>query len=342
MDVLLADKRLAIQDKGVNILEIVGDILKETSAIVAFRKKQPASVYPEIVNVWEEYMDVLDGGEPQWITTGLLDLDRQVCLVNGTHTIIGASPAEGKTSLGVCILRWVSSQGKRCAFFTLEQTRKRILQKIISQEAKVSHKRYITGRLTESEKFKIMAATNKWSNANMCVIDGRWSVAEIRQRAIQEKAENGLDMIIVDLLGLLKRPLNLGKDAKDHISYNESSKQLQDLAAELDIPIITMAHLNREKYKRPGNKPILSDLREAGEQFADIVIFLHREFNITKDPDDENIIELLIAKNRDGTVGYVTLGWHGESTTFYNLSKTHDEPEEKDMRIVLGGGIQND
>ena len=340
MKQVLLEKIPIIDDKQANVLDLAGDIQKEIADVVTFRKRQHASVYPDILDVWEEYIDVLDGGDPQWITTGLIDLDKQVCLVNGTHTIVGASPAEGKTSLGVCILRWVSTQGKRCAFFSLEQTRKRILQKIISQEAKVSHKRYITGRLTESEKAKVTFACNKWSNKDMCVIDGRWSVAEIRQRVIQEKAENGLDMLIVDLLGLLKRPLNIPRDAKDHIAYNESSKQLQDLAAELDIPIITMAHLNREKYKRPGNRPILSDLREAGEQFADIVMFIHREFNITKDPDDENVSELIIAKNRDGMVGYVKLGWHGESTTFHNLSRLDEEPREE--RIVLGGGIQND
>jgi replicative DNA helicase len=353
IDAALKSAAPLVMNPEQDIVELIGTIQKEIAESIPVNKNKIASVMPEIVDVWEDYLEIDDGGEPNWITTGLIDLDRQVCLANGTHTIIGASPAEGKTSLGVCILRWVSSKGKRVGMFTLEQTRRRMLQKIISQESEVSHRRFRTGRLTEEEKQKVLRTTSKWANENMCILDGKWSVDEIRLRAMQEKAGNGLDLIILDLLGLLKRPATIPATAKEHQIFNENSKQLQDLAVELDIPIITLAHLNRERYKRPGARPILSDLREAGEQYADNVIFIYREYKITQDPKYENLAELLIAKNRDGDVGKVELGWNGESTIFYNLDKHHDSPPgrqeiiwkeiaDRDMKIVLGGGIQND
>lgn len=348
LDIILKKGIASVEDPTIDTVEILGDVQNGIDNVLNTRNSESASVYPEILNVWEEYLDLNDGGTPNWITTGFHDLDRYVCLAEGTHTVVGASPSEGKTSLGINILRNVSASGKRVLFFTLEQTRKRMLQKIISQEAMVPHTKLITGRLSEEEKKKVSDRAHRWSNPNMCIIDGRWSVPQIRLKSIQEKAEKGLDLIIVDLLGLLKRPDNLPKDAKEHHVYNENARQLQELGVELKVPVITMAHLNRAKYARPGGRPILSDLREAGEQFADNVIFIHREYIRTKDPAVENLVELLIAKNRDGNVGLVELGWHGKSTTFYNLDKHHEEtaklpePEEndKDEQIVLGGGIQ--
>ena len=323
---------------GVNITDLIGSLQKELTEAIPTNRKKVASVMPEIAQVWDEYLDYEDGGAPSWVTTGLYDLDQQVCLAQGTHTIIGAAPSQGKTSLGVTVLRNVAKKGKRVLFFTLEQTRRRMLQKIISQEAGVSHKRLITGRLSDEEKTLVTRKAGLWGNPNICMLDGRWSVADMRVRAINEQKDHGLDMIIVDLLGLIQSPADLPKDAKEHRIFNQNSRYLQELGVELNVPIITMAHLNREIHKRPGGRPILSDLREAGEQFADNVIFIHREYLRDPRPEVENIAELLIAKNRDGQIGKVEVGFDGPTTVFYNIAK---RPYREDPLRVMAGGIQD-
>ncbi len=326
----------AAQDINQNIKDIIGSIQKQLTDAVPANKKGMASVYPDIVDVWEQYLDYEESNTEAWVTTGYKSLDDKMFLVKGSHTIIGASPAEGKTSLGVCILRHVAKSGKRVLLFTLEQTRRRMLQKIISQEAGVSHSNMVKGRLSDDEKRRVQESIEMWTNPNMCVLDsrtGKWGAQEMRLRAIAEHSEFGLDLIIVDLLGLMKKPPDMARDAKEHLIFNKNSEMLQDLAGELEVPIITMAHLNRERFKRPGGRPILSDLREAGEQFADNVAFIFREFMLTQDPTKEHLAEIIIAKNRDGMTGSVELGWRGSSTVFYDMPKV-DRPR------VLAGGIQ--
>jgi len=341
-----------VENKSKDPNTLISDIISQLDTLSPLIAMQESSIYPDIVNIWEEYIDVGDGSEPNWITTGFTDLDKVIYLAGGTHTIIGASPSEGKTSLGICILRNVSATGKRVLFISMEQARKRILKKIISQASGVPHTDYLKGRLSKADKDKVMRHINIWTNANMCVVDGKWSATEIRNKCIKEKYEKGLDMVIIDLLGLMKKPENLPRDHKEHHVFNRNAELLQDLGGELEIPILTMAHLNRERFKRPDGKPILSDLREAGEQFADNVIFINRPYLRTKDPNDANFAELLIAKNRDGDVGMIELGFDGPTTNFYNLSKRNDAPpvrqpepepiherDEQDM-IVFKGGIQ--
>lgn len=340
-----------INDPAKDLNEVVGTIQQSLSQAKLSDPRRPASVYPEIAEVWENYLDANKQETLDWVTTGLIDVDKQACLAQGTHTIVGASPGEGKTSLGAQILRHNAKQGKRVLLFTLEQTRKRMLQKIISQEAGVVHRRFITGTLTDEEKQAISKTANEWANANMCVLDGRWGASEIRLRAIREQQENGLDCVIVDTLGLLKKPEELTGEIKERSVYDTNSKLLQDLAIELNVPVVTLAHLNRARFSRPGARPILSDIREAGEQYCDIAMFIYHEFFVTGESAMEGIAELIVAKNRDGPAGSIVVGWDGPTTTFYSIDTRYEGPQEKQWREVesedekqrvLAGGIQND
>lgn len=322
------------KDEGQDIREVIATVQSELDLPVDQRNKI-ASVYPEILTTWEQIVDLREGGEPNYITTGLVDLDKYIRLAHGSHTIIGGSPGEGKTSLAIGLLRHIAKLGKRPLMFTLEQTRERIMQNVIAQEAGVCYNEMIAGQLGDVDRDKVFEETNKWANPNICILDGRWGVMDIRSRAIREHRDLGLDAIIVDLLGLLEWPPDMSKSASEHQVFNTNSKLLQNLGSELKVPVITTAHLNRNKYKRKSLKPILSDLREAGEQFADIVIFIHHEYFMSGDEDYKGIAELLIPKNRDGELGKVEVGWDGPSKNFSNLARRDREDE-----VVWAGGKQ--
>ena len=145
------------------------------------------------------------------------------------------------------------------------------------------------------------------------------------------KRENKLDIIIIDYLQLLT--LSKGKSMSRYEEVSTLSRSLKLLARELEVPILALSQLSRNVESRSaeqGNKPILSDLRESGsiEQDADIVIFLHRETPAADDPTKSYAnkkIEVIIAKNRHGSVGNVRMGWIGQFTKFRTLEDAQTE-----------------
>ena len=99
------------------------------------------------------------------------------------------------------------------------------------------------------------------------------------------------------------------------------------MAKDLNVPVIACSQLSRANESRTDKKPMLSDIRESGsiEQDADIVLFLHRQGYYEKDkPELQNVAQVIVAKNRHGTVGEVDLGWIGQYTKFTNLDKVHE------------------
>ena len=105
------------------------------------------------------------------------------------------------------------------------------------------------------------------------------------------------------------------------------SRSLKSMALELKVPIIALQQLSRAPTGRASHRPMLSDIRESGaiEQDADVVMFLHREDYYDPNTPEKNIAELIIAKQRNGSLGTVKLGWKGEFTKFIDLSSKPNE-----------------
>ena len=132
--------------------------------------------------------------------------------------------------------------------------------------------------------------------------------------------DRGLDLIVVDYLGLMKSD---GKSESRQLEVSEISRSLKAIALEMKIPIIACAQLSRANKDRIDKRPMLSDLRDSGsiEQDADVVMFLHREEYYNKETEDKNIGEVIVSKQRSGPLGTVKLAWLSEFTTFANLAR---------------------
>ena len=132
--------------------------------------------------------------------------------------------------------------------------------------------------------------------------------------------DKGLDLIVVDYLGLMRAD---GRVENRQLEVSEISRQLKAIALELKVPVMACAQLSRANKDRQDKRPVLSDLRDSGsiEQDADVVMFLHREDYYNKDTEDKNIAEVIIAKQRSGPLGTVKLAWLSETTTFANLAR---------------------
>jgi len=313
----------AAQDETQDIRDVISTVQKQLDDSLPGEHKA-SGIYPEIVNIAEKIVDMPRGGYGNYIPTGFPDLDNAVLLCNGTLTIIGAAPRVGKTSWVLCAMRNIEKQGKRPLLFTLEMTRARILENLIAQEMGLSHQAMIKGLLTDEQASEITKRMGKWVNSRIGVLDGRWSASQIRHRTIKEKRESGLDIIFIDALGKMPPPEGMGR-VKRYEMYEANTEILDNIAIELDVPVVLTHHLNREGAK---GKPTLFDLNEAGEKFADNVILIHREWLANPTKDNKHIAEFIIAKNRDGDVDTVKLGWNGPTKTFYSIETRHEEPEK--------------
>jgi len=142
---------------------------------------------------------------------------------------------------------------------------------------------------------------------------------EMRSKARRLKMEHGLDMIFIDYLQLME-----GEKQSENRQQEISaiSRALKALAREMQCPVVALSQLSRAPDARTDHRPVLSDLRESGaiEQDADVVMMLYRHFYYSKDPEDKNIAEVNIAKQRNGSTGTIRLAWHESFTQFGNLS----------------------
>ena len=259
------------------------------------------------------------GGVP----TGFIDLDN---LLTGLHpgelVVVGARPSMGKTSFAMNIASHASlKHGKSVAVFTLEMPREQIAMRMLCSDAQVDMQRVRKGTLTDKDWSSLANSVQHMADAPMYIDDTAGiTPSQLRSRCRRLKMDKGLDLVVVDYLGLMKAD---GRVESRQLEVSEISRQLKAIALDMKIPIVACAQLSRANKDRLDKRPVLSDLRDSGsiEQDADVVMFLHREEYYNKDTEDKNIGEVIISKQRSGPLGTVKLAWLSEYTTFANLAR---------------------
>ncbi len=249
--------------------------------------------------------------------------------------VIAGRPSMGKTSLVLNIARNAAvEQGACVALFSLEMAREPLVLRLLASESGVNLSHVRLGLHTEAEEKRVMDATGILSEAPFYIDDSpRLRVAEMRSKARRLFYEHGVNMIIVDHLGLMDGQM---RDRVQEISY--ISRSLKALARELNIPVIAISQLSRAAEWRASHRPQLSDLRDSGsiEQDADVVIFIYREEYYTTreqwaadhggvdDDYPEGIADIIIGKHRNGPIGQVTLRFVPKLAKFENMPR--EEP----------------
>lgn len=266
------------------------------------------------------------------VPTHFADLDNLLAgLQKSDLVILAARPSIGKTSLALDIARQVGVYAKiPVGVFSLEMSADQLIDRMLSAQAGVDLWRLRTGKLrsegTGNDFEKISDAMGILSEAPIYIDDtGSLNIMEMRTMARRLQAEHNLGLIIIDYLQLMEGRSRSGDNRVQEIS--EISRGLKQLARELNIPVIALSQLSRAVESRPDQKPKLSDLRESGsiEQDADVVMFLYREDRVKPDSPNKNIVEIIVAKHRNGPVGSVELYFEENSTTFKSLEKAHTE-----------------
>ncbi len=264
-------------------------------------------------------------GEPLGVPTGYTDLDQ---LLGGFQksdlVIVAGRPGMGKTSWLLTTALNAARLGRaRVAIFSLEMSNEQIVQRLISAETGISTHQLRLGQLNEREWALFVEATGNLSNVQIFLDDTpALSPLQMRTKCRRLYAEQGLDLIMVDYLQLMTSGVGRSENRVQEISY--ISRNLKQLARELNVPVLAAAQLSRAVEQRQDKRPQLSDLRESGsiEQDADIVLFLYRDEVYNEHTERPNQADVIVAKHRNGPTGSVTLYFRKELTQFANLKKT--------------------
>lgn len=266
------------------------------------------------------------------VATGFKDLDKMTCGLQPSDLIIIAGrPSMGKTAFALNIAEYAACERKTCvAVFSLEMSKEQLVQRMLCGAAKVDGSKLRGGFLKESDWPKLTRAAGKLSEAPFYIDDTpALSVLEMRAKARRLKREQGLGMIVVDYLQLM-RGLSSGESREREIS--EISRGLKALAKELSVPVIALSQLNRSVESRTDKRPQLSDLRESGaiEQDADVIAFIYRDEVYNKATPDRGVAEIIIGKQRNGPIGTARLAFLHEYTRFEDLASMPEEYAPQD------------
>ena len=270
------------------------------------------------------------------ISTGFVEFDR---MTSGMHSsemiVIAARPSMGKTALAMNIAEHVAINEKLpVGVFSLEMSCQQLVQRLLCSRARVNLQKVRDGFLGERDFPSLTAAASKLAEAKIFIDDSAsLTILELQAKARRLKAQQEVQLIIVDYLQLLRSTSRRAQDNRQ-LEISEISAGLKSLAKELKIPVIVVAQLNRQPEQRSGGKPRLSDLRESGsiEQDADLVGLLVRPELYEEDEEarqeKSGEAELIIAKQRNGPVGEIPLTFLKEFTRFEDRARNVSEPEE--------------
>jgi replicative DNA helicase len=303
----------------------------------SFKKTKAPEVLESVLREGlRELNEYIKNPTPLGISSGFYDLDRMLNGFRGGELIvIGARPAMGKTAFALNVAYNIASQDKNVLFFSLEMNKKQIVPRIFSMISGVPLGYIINGTVDDEDAEKITTAFLKDVEIlkRVFIDDSSINLTDIVKTA---HTTEKVDIIIIDYLQLIKT------QSKYQMRYQELadiSVTLRNLAKELDIPVLTLAQVNREVEKKVNKRPTLADLRESAdiEATADVVMFLHREGYYKRDENvDDSEVEIIVAKNRNGENGIVRLSFDKRIQKFsslLNLSETEETNKIKKIKL---------
>lgn len=324
----------SIAQDGYTREDEVENVLGEAEkSILEVAQRKNAGAFHNIKDVLVRTYDNIEimhnrKGDITGIATGFTELDKMTAgFQRNDLIIVGARPSVGKTAFALNIAQNVATKTEEnVAIFSLEMGAEQLVMRMLCAEGNIDAQRLRTGSLTDDDWGKLTMAMGSLSNAGIFIDDTPGvRITDIRSKCRRLKQEHGLGMILIDYLQLIVGSGRAGENRQQEVS--EISRSLKALARELQIPVIALSQLSRGVEQRQDKRPMMSDIRESGsiEQDADIVAFLYRDDYYDKESEDKNIIEIIIAKQRNGPVGTVQLAFVKEYNKFVNLERRYDD-----------------
>jgi replicative DNA helicase len=273
------------------------------------------------IGTWYETKRTVTG-----TASGFKKLDE---ILTGFHNaeliIIAARPGMGKTALALNIVNHIALREKKASlFFSLEMPATQLGMRLLCIESMIDSQRVRTGHISSDELKMLFQTSGRLSKAAVFIDDSPSStVLQMRAKARRMAQKNkNLGLIVVDYLQLIT-----GTNPKidRHLQIAEISRFLKQLARDLDVPVLAISQLSRAVEHRVDQMPTLADLRESGaiEQDADVVMFIYREDKVKKETERRGVADIIIAKQRNGPIGTISLKFWEKYTRFDDLDEIH-------------------
>lgn len=315
-------KELSITD---NPEEVLTKLNEDISNILVEKKKELSKL--DKLNFYLENLEKRDG-TLKGADTGYTDLNRMIKgLVSKKMIVLGARPSVGKSAFAINLGKNVAEENI-CAVFSLEMPDQDVTERLVSNITNISSGKFDKAKISfTNDDWKSVGNALNWIHQSGLHIydDSNITVPQIRNRMKKLVKENiGKKIVcIIDYLQLISAVKPKGNRQEE---VSEISRQLKLMAMELDVNVIALSQLSRVVEQRQDKRPMLSDLRESGsiEQDADVVMFLYRDDYYDKESENKNVVEVIIAKNRDGALGTVNLVFMREYSKFVNLERRFD------------------
>lgn len=327
-------KRRELIRAGGTVTDIAFDIDEEIASVLdraeqtvlAVAERRSSQALLEVGPMFNQVLEQIEaleelGSDLTGLSTGFVDLDKKLAgLQPANLVVIAGRPGMGKSSLALNIATNAASTGEPIAIFSLEMSKEEIVQRILSSVGKVDSMKLRSGQLGPLWQ-KVVDAAGKMYKAPIYIDDSPVvTVTDIRAKARRLKRRRGLSLVVVDYLQLMQASTRENRQQE----ISEITRNLKNLARELEVPIIAVSQLNRSLEAREDKRPRLSDLRESGsiEQDADVVMFIYRhEYYHPEEQEKRGIAEVIIAKHRAGSTGPIDMTFQPEFTRFANLGR---------------------
>jgi replicative DNA helicase len=310
---------LAVTPNGKSGDEILDNMQTLVSTLAERRVRNEPRMIGDVLQ------EVIDGigkraeGLENAMPTGIAPIDRQLNggLRPGQLIIVAGRPSMGKTAL-TSDIGLNMAERFNVLNFSMEMEGREIAERALANRGRVALAS-ILGEIPADDDVAwsgITVGSQKLAELRFAIDDTpAITLLELRMKAKAWKRKHGLNVIIVDYLGLMSG----GDGDKRHEQIGSYSRGLKALAKELGVAVIALAQLNRKVEDRPDRRPILSDLRDSGEieQDADVVMLVHRpEMYEPENRELEGFAELLVRKHRSGQLGDIPLQFHGATCRF--------------------------
>ena len=309
----------------------ISDIIAKTEkSMLDISNQNTGTGFRNVADILDTHMQIVEtrsqtDGFVTGLSTGFVGLDKITTgLHEGNLIILAARPAMGKTALALNIAKHVATMERKPAvIFSLEMGAEELIERMVASEGMIPGYHLKTGNLSTDEWKRLVHAQSNLYDVPIFVDDTAGiRISDIRSKARKLSQEmGGLGIIIIDYLQLIT---GSKRENRQQI-VSEISRELKILAKDLRVPVIALSQLSRSIEQRQDKRPMLSDLRESGsiEQDADIVAFLYRDAYYQKEQADSqeanNVTELILEKNRHGSLGTVKLYFHKEYTKFSSV-----------------------
>jgi replicative DNA helicase len=314
-------------DSEGNVDEVVDTAERLIFEIADLKQRQQSVHIKDLVKQSIETIDRLYQRKEHitGIATSFTEFDNMTSgLQKSDLIIIAGRPSMGKSALAISIAENVAiKQNCGVAVFSLEMSKEQLVQRMLCSQARVDAHKVRSGYLSSSDWPLLTKAAGRLSEAPIFIDDTpAISILELRAKARRLKANNNIQLIVLDYLQLMRASTKTDSRQQE---ISEISRSLKALARELSVPLIALSQLSRAVESRQDHRPQLSDLRESGaiEQDADLVVLLMREEYYNPTEENKGVADVIIAKQRNGPVGNVKLAFIKEYMSFENLAHVH-------------------